>query len=146
MEFIHLATGHFDLLSVIASIALIFNGLEVWHLNRSQRIANLLTINNQHRETWTVYLTNPQVARVLDPKADITKQPVTAAEETFVLMLVLILNASYQASKAGMFRPSFHLPQDIKTFFAFPIPWAIWCRSRQFQDADFIRYVEQALG
>ena len=44
----------------------------------ARRSANLLTITANHRELWKVPLLYPALARVIDPVADVAKQPHTS--------------------------------------------------------------------
>ncbi len=146
MEIIHLATGHaFDLLGSVAIIAsLLFTAVELQHVGKAQRVSNLLTITRHHREIWSELYRQPALKRVLNSKADLTKNPVTTEEELFVTFLILHLNSVFKANHAKMFEPATTLRRDIAGLFALPIPMAVWQKSRVLQDADFIAFVESA--
>jgi len=109
---------------------------------RVRRVANLLTLTGHHRDIWTQLYRRPQLARILDSKADLDKIPVTDEEELFVLLLVLHLSGVQEAMKQGMFVAPDGLRKDIQRFFSRPIPKAVWARIRLLQDQDFVRFVE----
>jgi len=85
----------------------------------------------------------PKLARVLEAKLDLSKNPVTDDETRFVGFLILHLNASYQAIKAGVLMKAEGLAADIQEFFALPIPKSVWEKMRHFYDADFVTFVEK---
>jgi len=147
MEIVHLATGYVGqtvgLIALIATV--LFAAIEVRHLVKSQRVANIHAIKSEHREIWSVYLQHPSLARVLNPKADLAKNPVTTEESIFVKFLILHTYASFKAEAEGMFVPPEQLAKDIRSFFPLPIPKAVWNELRQFQDADFLRFMEESL-
>jgi len=87
----------------------------------------------------------PNLHRVRLSKVDLTKAPVTPREARFVHLLILHLRASYKAKKFGMDFDDEEVRADIKQFFSRPVPFAVWKKSRRFQDRDFVKYVENAL-
>ena len=105
-------------------------------------LSHLLAITEQHRSIWENLFSMPDLARVLDSSANIRQTPVTAAERLFVLLLILHLNATYQAIQSGVLRRPEELQRDIQTFFSLPIPKAVWGTAKQFQDDAFVRFVD----
>lgn len=148
MEFIHLATGHaFEGFGFLAlAVSLVFFGIERRHSVHAQRISNLIAFTRNHREIWAPILDDPDLSRILDPKADLLKRPLTVKEAYHVRFLILQLYASYQASKSGMFIPAKTLPEDIAEFLSLPVPAEAWKSLRKYQDADFVAFVEKALS
>lgn len=146
MELIHFITSHgIDSLGTFAIIAsLLFTAFEVRHLERAQRITNLLTLTKHHREIWTQVLDRPELSRILDPKADLKETPVTTEESLFVTFAILHLQAAFRASEAKMLIPPDALSKDIAWFFSLPIPKAVWQRTKSMQDGDFLHFVAQA--
>ncbi|HTI69879.1 MAG TPA: hypothetical protein VMF06_07930 [Candidatus Limnocylindria bacterium] len=148
MEVIHLALNHpLDLLGAIAIIAsLLFAGVELKHSAKAHRVANLLSITQQHREIWSELYEQPELARVIDPKADLSDKPLTPQERLFVTFLVHHLSACFEATQAGMFQSTGALEQDIAQFFCLPIPATVWKELRSLQQDDFVGFVETSLG
>ena len=146
MEVIHIATGHaFELLGSIAIVAsLLFTAVELRHVEKAQRVTNLLTITKHHREIWQLTLERPELNRVLQSSVNLTSYPITNEEALFVTFLINHLQASFHATKAKMFVSSQALARDIQWFFSLPIPASVWKSSKMFQDHQFASFVEEA--
>src|SRR5882762_3069522 len=91
------AHNWFELTSFLLGGGVIFAGLSSRAETKSRRVTNQLLITQNHRELWSLYLRTPEVARVLNPSADVSHEPVTQQEEVFVVMLIQHMNSSYQA-------------------------------------------------
>ena len=87
----------------------------------------------------------PELSRVLNDHPELDKQPLSAQEELFVNMLILHLGTVYRAIKEGMFVKLEGLQNDVREFFALPIPKAVWKKTRPLQDHDFTEFVESVL-
>jgi hypothetical protein len=111
---------------------------------RARRVGNLIRLTEQHRNLWERMCADPQLARILDPHADLSKTPVTAEEELFVIFIVLHLSSTYYAMRAGFFQKPRGLRQDIEQFFSLPIPHAVWLKVKDLQDEPFVRFVEKS--
>lgn len=136
----------FDLLGATGIVcSLLYTARSFRADETSRRIANLLTLTTAHREIWTTLYTRPEIKRVLDPKADLYRKPMSDEEALFVTLLLLHLNATWQATKEGVFRTKQAIEEDIRWFFSLPIPKAVWERSKMLQDSDFVEFVEQCL-
>jgi hypothetical protein len=125
---------------------LLLVGIAVWLEARARRVGNLIRLTQEHRDLWERIYTDPQLARILDPAADLTEKPVTAEEERFVIFLVLHLSSTYYAMRAGLFQKLHGLRKDIERFFSLPIPRTVWLKVRDLQDELFARFVERCLA
>src|SRR6266446_2193657 len=105
MRGIQWATGHWlELLQSIGIVGgLLFTALSLRIDAKVRRVANLLTITEHHRAIWTRLHDRPELSRVINPAADIQREPVTDAEELFVMLVVLHLGSAQEATKQGMF-------------------------------------------
>ncbi len=110
---------------------------------RSRRVANLLLLTANHRDVWNRLFSHPELRRILSPHADLATKPVTDDETLFVSFLVLHLNSAFQAIKSGLLEAPEGLAADIRTFFAHPIPRAVWASLRPLQDRAFVAFVEK---
>lgn len=124
--------------------SLLFTGISIGIDARARRVSNLLTLTQQHRDIWENLYARPELIRVLDPAANLPHDPVTTAEEVFVILLILHLNAAYRAIRGGFLRGPDELQRDVQTFFSLPIPRIVWERAKNFQDKDFVRFVDAA--
>ena len=125
---------------------LLFTGIAVMLDDRAGRIGNLIQLTQQHRDLWERLYMQSELARILDPSADAAKSPVTVEEETFVIFLILHLNNTYYATRAGFYQKLHGLRTDIERFFSLPIPHAVWEKVKDLQDESFVRFVETSLA
>ena len=109
---------------------------------KERKIENLFALTESHRELWTRLYERPELVRVLNDAVDLQLSPVSAEEELFVHLLILHLRAWFKARHAGMEFDDDAVAADIGQFFSHPIPRAVWKNSREFQDHDFVEFVE----
>ena len=134
----------FDLLSAIGIIAgLWFTAFSLRSETKTRRVANLLAITANHREIWKEFLNNPKLARVRDAAADTAKQPVTDAERVFVNLVIQHINSVYYAMSDQLVVKYEGLRRDIAQFFSLPIPKAVWEKTKQFQNDELVRFIEE---
>jgi hypothetical protein len=142
-----LAQHGFEVLSAVGIIAgLGFTAASFRADTRSRRLTNLVSLTQQHRDIWEEVQSNPSLARVIDPNADVYTKTVTNQEAVFVGHLLLHLHSWYRLMREGEVRSLKGLSQDIKAFFALPIPAKVWHDRLTFFDPDFVNYVEEAVG
>jgi hypothetical protein len=138
-----LALHWFDLLQAAGIVGgLFFAGWSLRLDTQAQQVANLLNLTGQHRDIWKMLYEEPKLTRVLEPNLDLVKNPMTADESRFVGFLILHLNASFKAIKAGVLMRAEGLASDIQQFFDLPIPQAVWQKLRKYYDADFVDFIE----
>ena len=140
------AQNWFNLFSSVGIIAgLWFTATSLRSEARTRRVANLLTITDHHRKIWQDFSEKPNLKRVVSPDADLVKQPVTEAEETFVNMVILHINSVYYATNDHLVVEYEGLRRDIDEFFSLPIPRAVWRKAKPKQNRDFARFIETAI-
>jgi hypothetical protein len=120
----------------------LFTGWSLWIDARVRRVQNLLTITAHHREIWSEVYRNPELKRIIDPKADLENRPISIPERFFTRSLFLHLSAAFQASKTGMFTEPEELQKDIKNFLRLPIPKLFWTQSRGRHDHKFAQFID----
>ena len=113
---------------------------------QARQVTNLVVANQQYREIWQQLYNKPGLFRVLKMDADLAVQPITDEEALFVRLLILHLHSVHRTMKVGMFVKLEGLQADVREFFSFPIPRAIWGRSKQLQDKNFVTFVEKCLN
>lgn len=112
---------------------------------QARRAEALFKLTERHAALWAEVFTNATLARVLDPRADVVREPVTELEVMHVTKLVLHLNAAHRMYQARILREPEGLTLDIQTFFALPVPRAAWTRIKATQDKEFVVFVEKRL-
>jgi len=113
---------------------------------RVRQVGNSITLTEHHRALWERLLADPQLGRIINPDADITKKPVTPAEEMFVTFLILHLSDTYYATEMGFWPRLTGLARDVQEVFSLPIPRAVWEKVKHLQESEFRNYIEQCLA
>lgn len=133
----------FDIMGSIGIIGgLWFTAFSLRSDTITRRTANLIDITASHRDIWKLYFDIPELTRVFDAQADISKHPTTQKENVFVNMLIAHIGASYYLMKHEHVIKPEGLRRDVKEFMALPIPKAIWQQAKAFQNDDFVAFVE----
>jgi len=147
MNWLHwVGENWFTGLQTIAIVSgFIFTCITLRRDTHSRRISSLFQITANHRDVWEKALNQPKLQRVLSSSADLSRKPVTVDETIFVGFLILHLNSAYQAIRSGLLDAPEGIAIDIRTFFALPVPRAVWLQKRHFQDVGFIAFVESHL-
>src|ERR1035438_6462032 len=136
----------FDLFSSVGIIGgLWFTAVSLRSETKTRRIANLLTITANYREVWKEFFRSPELARVIEPSADVAKEPVTPAEEFFVHMVISHTSSVYEALKDELLTKQEGLRRDVRSFFSLPVPKAVWTKSQLLQNQDFAAFIESSL-
>jgi hypothetical protein len=136
----------FDLFSAIGIIGgLCFTAVSLRSETKTRRVANLLTITANYREVWKEFFHSPELARVIDPSADMSKQPVTLAERFFVSMIISHISSVHEALKGELLNKQEGLHRDVKSFFSLPIPKAVWTKTKLLQNQDFAAFIDSSL-
>lgn len=142
-----IGTHWFDLLQSAGIISgFLFTAHTIRRDAETRRITNMIELGKQHTAIWKQLTENPDLARVTDETVSLDTDPVSQNERRFVTALILHLDAVYQAMNAKMFVNLDGLHKDIATFFALPIPKAVWQSVKPFQNRDFVRFVEDSIG
>lgn len=138
-----LVENWFTLLNSIGIVGgLFFTAFSLHSETKTRRVANLLTLTQNHREIWKEFYRRPNLARVLEPNPNLTRQPVTRDEEIFVILVIQHLNSVYQTMHHQLAITPDGLRRDVWQFFDLPIPRAVWERIKVLQDDAFVRFVE----
>jgi hypothetical protein len=144
MDFLQpVITNWFTILSALGIAGgLFFNGYALRSDTKTRRVANLLILAEGHRDIWKEQLKYPELARVLDPRTNLTSQPVTMAEEVFVNLVIQHLNVVFHTMRNELTIKPEGLRRDVSGFFSLPIPAAIWSKLKVLQNDQFVKFVE----
>jgi hypothetical protein len=141
-----LAENWFNLFSSAGIIGgLWFTAVSLHSETKTRRIANLLTLTANYREVWKEFFRSPELARVIEPSADVAKQPVTPAEEFFVNMVISHTSSVYEALKDELLNKQEGLRRDVRAFCSLPVPNAVWIKTKMLQNQDFAAFIESSL-
>lgn len=138
-----LSAHWFDLFQTVGIIGgLVFTAYLTRVDERARQVANSIAINDHYSRLWQDFYSHPGFSRVLKQKADLAKKPVSEEEQLFVNLLIQHLSTVFRAVQSGMFVRIEGLQQDIRDFFALPIPGFVWERAKPFQDRGFVEFIE----
>ncbi|HEY3489579.1 MAG TPA: hypothetical protein VGK27_05585 [Candidatus Deferrimicrobiaceae bacterium] len=138
-----LSTNWFSVIQTLGIMSsLLFTAHTLRSNNKSQRIANLFQITQYHRDMWANTFEHPELQVIFDPAVDLSRRQVTREERIFVTMMILHLNATFEAIEANAIAPIDGLRKDIVDFFSLPIPRVIWNDIRKYQNKRFVKFVQ----
>ena len=123
-------------------------GFNAYTLLRSARVNEALFVRKMfqdHRAIWSVVLERPELARVLQPKVDLARDPVTESESILVNLVILHLSGILNAVDKGIMGRPGGLETDVRTFFSLPIPNHVWRTMRRYRSPRMIAFVEAVL-
>ena len=141
-----LAENWFNLFSSIGILGgLWFTAVSLHSETKTRRVANLLTITINYREIWKEFFSTPELARVIDPAANVAKKPVTPDEEFFVNTVISHTSSVYEALKDELLIKQEGLRRDVKSFFSLPVPKAVWTKVKLLQNQDFAAFIDSSL-
>lgn len=112
----------------------------------SRRIGNLIALTQSHHSIWKELLRDPRLKRILNAKTPIPKSHLTREERIAVNMVVQQLYVAFHAIKKDLTVAPEGLREDVQNFFGNPIPRQIWEDLREFQDREFVAFVEECLA
>jgi hypothetical protein len=118
-------------------------GIAILFEARARRVGNLIQLTQQHRDLWERMYSQPKLARILDPNANLEQMEVTPEEEIFAVFIILHLSSTYFASRSGFIQKLYGLRKDIERFFSLPIPRTVWEKVKVVQEPPFVKFVER---
>jgi hypothetical protein len=142
-----LADSWFTALQTLAIVSgFVFTCLTLRKDSQSRRMENLFQLTVNHRELWERLFERPELRRVLSANADLQQKPVTDDEHLFVQLLILHVNTAHHAIKLGVMDAPEGFGTDLRILFRHPVPRTVWERLRDFQDRDFVAFVEKHIS
>ena len=120
-----------------------FSGYSTHKETKARRGENILIVTARHAEIWGDFDQHPEYQRVKQLTVDLDREPITIPEEEFSKRVFLHLNANFKAAKLGVLNKPEALSRDVAAFFSYPIPAAVWEKLKDYQDADFVKFVDR---
>jgi hypothetical protein len=108
------------------------------------RLENLSKATAAHRELWLLALAKPEILHALQEDVSADTAPTT---EEFIWVRELLLHTAdiFRKRRKGMYHEDFDLAADIRQFLAKPIPRQVWTCIKEFQESDFVEFIEVTL-
>jgi hypothetical protein len=139
-----IADNWYNLATLILGSGLWVSAISLHAEAKARRISNLFAAIHNHRELWTDYYRRPELARVMNPNADVAKKPPTPAEAGFVKLVIQHTSGVHQAIQSGLTVKPEGAKSDIGAFFSLPVVRAVWENAKAVQDKDFVEFVENS--
>jgi hypothetical protein len=138
----------FGLIGAISGLGgLLFTLFTIREDAKARKIGNIISLTQQHREIWKEVYSRPELARIITERAaDLNKEPISPLEEFTVKFLILHLATVYAAEQEGMSVTIEGMEKDIREFFAFSIPNAVWNRVKKFQNSGLVSFIEDTMN
>jgi hypothetical protein len=141
-----LAENWFDVLSTVGIVGSLWIAIVTLRSDaKAKRISNLIALTRNYIEIRKEHAHNPKLARVDDPAADVSNQPVTPEEESFVSMVINHASSAYETLKDDLLVKQEGQRLDIKSFFSLPVPNAVWTKVKTLQNPDFAAFIDSSL-
>lgn len=136
-----------DVVQTLAIVVSLFISISVLRKSvRASRLDAIFEIAASHRELWLSSMNDPELSRVTEANVDISAKPPSFKEKMFVVLLVSHLNSVYEANQSGLLCIPSTSYSDFAGFFSLPIPALIWNEIKQFQNPDFVKFVEKGIN
>jgi hypothetical protein len=113
--------------------------------SRTKGIENLLSLCEHHRELWKEIPGQNDLVRIFQPDADTLLVPVTMAEAEFLNLVIVHFQTGWCIAKAGGFTTLAEMKADVRSFFTLPLPRAVWEKTKQNRNMEFVRFVEKSI-
>jgi hypothetical protein len=136
------ALGILNAIGVVAG--LLFTGLSFQKDSKARRMENFISITEHHRDIWTLVLDRPGLKRILRDDVDLEEQSVTDEEQLVSTLIILHVQIVHEGVKANLINlEKAGLERDLRALLRRPVLKEVWARIRDFQNKDFIRYVDR---
>ncbi len=147
MEILNWIQAHwFDLFQTLGIVGgLLFTAYAMKKDERARKISNLIAVKQQYREIWEKLYDHPKFFRILKSEVDLKRQPITDEEWLLVKFIIFNLDTIFRSMRSGVFVHLEGLQKDVREFYSLPIPKAVWEKIKAYQDAKFVKFVEDAM-
>lgn len=112
---------------------------------KAKEIENLLSLSEQHRELWKTVPQRKDLVRIFQPDADVLLIPVAVEEAEFLNLVIVHFQTGWWIAKAGGITTLKELRTDARSFFALPLPRAVWEKTKQNRNKEFVRFIEKSI-
>ena len=142
-----LASNWFTLIQTAGVVGGLFYSAIALRLDtKVRRTEVILALTEAHRDIWERLIEQPELARIIDPDADLRTSPPTAVERRFVLLVLLHVDTVRLAISEGAYQASAGMNEDLRAFLALPIPRSIAASTLPYQSPGFQEYLHAAMS
>jgi hypothetical protein len=112
---------------------------------KNRLITNLIALDERHRALWGEVKQRSELKRILAENVDLLTQPLTPEEDVSMWQIVQQFETGWRVEKALNRGELKYLARDAANFFKLPLPHAVWEKTKQFRNPQFVRFVERAM-
>lgn len=109
---------------------------------KSRRLGHLIALQENRRSIWEPMFIDPKLARIRKKTVDLQSKPITPQERLIVKLTIGHLYMIYEADKEKLIASPPGIMQDVRQYFALPIPLQVWREIREYQCSEFAGYIE----
>src|SRR5437016_878648 len=117
---------------LLQTAAIVGSFITIRRDKRKEQVQNLIRFTEQHRELWQRHDSESDLRRIRKESVNLVDFPVTEREENFVRDIINHFRSTVFASDRRLYIQPAALPEDIQSFFALPIPNAVWEKNKRF--------------
>jgi hypothetical protein len=122
-----------------------FTAINIGEDCKARQVANLLALDERHRDLWSEIQQSQSLKRLLAETADLTAEPMTAAEELYLRRIMVHFETGWRLERIMNRGEMQLLARDVGETFSLPLPRAMWEKTKEFRNPKFVRFVERAL-
>ena len=124
---------------------LVFTAMSFRDQTKSNRVQNLITIYKESSKLWRDFAENPSLASVFSHRTS-DNYEWTVGEEVFLNRLILHLNTTWWAMQEGEMIKIQSIEDEVRWFFAHPLPKAFWESTKKLRDKSFVGFIDNCLA
>ena len=130
-------------LGIIAS--LLFTAGYFREDSKNRRATNLLAMEQRHRSLWGEAQQRKDLKRIFSRETVVVEQSISPAENLFIRRVILHFETGWRLERIMNQGDLEMLSQDACELFSLPLPRAVWEKTKDFRNRQFVRFVEKAL-
>ena len=112
---------------------------------KATELDNFARLMQMHRDIWKGASQRPELKRIFEKDADISKVGPTVQEEEFLNIAFGHFQFGWGIAKSSAFVTLDELKDDLHNFFSFPLRLAVWKKLTSGRNSEFIRFVDRAI-
>jgi hypothetical protein len=112
---------------------------------KSKEVENLLTIAEQHQELWRGVAQRKDLERIFQPDGNALAKQATVVEMEFLNSVIVHFQTGWWIAKGGGITTLEEIREDARSFFTLPLPHAVWEKTKQSRNREFVRFIDRAI-
>jgi len=102
-------------------------------------------MEQRHRSLWGEAQQRKDLKRIFSRETVVVEQSISPAENLFIRRVILHFETGWRLERIMNQGDLEMLSQDACELFSLPLPRAVWEKTKDFRNRQFVRFVEKAL-